>query len=65
MVIILLAAGIGCSKEQIKRSSYEALHNVSDQQNYKSDRYESDNRMPYDVYQDKREETLKNNENAE
>ena len=58
IAVFLFSAAAGCSKDLLKRSSYEALHNISDQHNADNERYESDDRIPYDVYQDKRRETL-------
>ena len=58
MLLALLAVVPACSKEALRRGSYETLHNVSDQQNEIDPRYEPD-RQSYDTYRQRREEILR------
>lgn len=57
---VLLATALAvpaCSKETLRRGSYETLHNVSDQQNEIDPKYEAD-RPSYEVYRQQRQELL-------
>jgi hypothetical protein len=47
----------GCSKEALKRTGYETLHNISDSKNDGDPRYESE-RTDFETYQRRREEVL-------
>jgi len=48
----------GCSKETLKRTGYETLHNISDSENDGDPNYDPD-RPAFDTYQHQREEILR------
>jgi hypothetical protein len=48
----------GCSKESLKRTGYETLHNISDSENDGDPRYDAD-RPAFDTYRRQREEILR------
>lgn len=49
----------GCTGDQARRTAYETLHNLSDEKNALDPRYDSSQRKNYDLYEQQREEYLK------
>jgi hypothetical protein len=49
----------GCTVDQTRRTAYETLHNMSDEKNALDPRYDSSERENYDLYQQQRDEQLK------
>ena len=57
--VVALLSLIGCSKRVLEQTGYETLHNISDVQNDKDPRYDPGPRPSFEIYQQQREELLR------
>ena len=56
ILLVLILGALGCSSETLKRTAYETLQNVRQQDCYKQPSIECEKRDSMEVYEDKRKQ---------